>query len=127
VTSLSSIEHFGLGRYGDAFDLEGDRKAMEEMRRCLKAGGILVLSTTLTRGKPVLAFNAHRIYSLEMIRSLCLNLAAAREAYFSHRLARFCEFDEISDESGVWDVYCGCWRKTTGAGRSAGQPLTTTR
>ncbi len=62
VVSLCTLEHFGLGRYGDEFDLDGDKKAFNEMIRVLKPGGRLVFSTTVTRSTPSLAFNAHRIY-----------------------------------------------------------------
>jgi len=111
VVSLSSIEHFGLGRYGDEFDLQGDAKAMSEMKRCLKPNGFLIFSTTLTRGRPVLAFNSHRIYSLDMLREMCAPFAPVREAFFSHKLGRFCAHEHISDHPGIWDVYCGCWQK----------------
>jgi ubiquinone/menaquinone biosynthesis C-methylase UbiE len=39
VVSLCAIEHFGLGRYGDEFDLYAGRKAMAEIKRVLKRGG----------------------------------------------------------------------------------------
>jgi SAM-dependent methyltransferase len=111
IVSLSSIEHFGLGRYGDEFDLEGDSKAMNEMKRCLKPGGDLVFSTTLTAGQPCLVYNMHRIYSHAMLNALCAPLECVRETFYSHRLNRYCDLPSISTELGVWDVYCGCWRK----------------
>lgn len=111
VVSLSSIEHFGLGRYGDEFDLTGDRKALREMIRVLKPGGAMIFSTTLTAGPPCLVYNLHRIYTREILRELCRPLTREREAYFSHRSASFCDFDQISKTPGVWDVYCGCWTK----------------
>src|SRR5439155_6752692 len=70
IVSLSSIEHFGLGRYGDEFDLAADTKAMNEMKRCLKPGGQLIFSTTLTTGPACLVYNSHRIYSYPMLQTL---------------------------------------------------------
>jgi SAM-dependent methyltransferase len=111
IISLSSIEHFGLGRYGDEFDLNADSKAVNEMKRCLKPGGYLIFSTTLTAGDPQLVYNCHRIYTLPMLQSLCAPLICEREAFHSRRLNRNCDLASISTEPGVWDVYCGCWRK----------------
>ena len=36
VTVVSTIEHIGLGRYGDHFDLNGDKAAITEIKRILK-------------------------------------------------------------------------------------------
>lgn len=71
VTSIScmhTIEHIGLGRYGDKIDPDGDMKAIAELQRVVKRGGSLLLVTPL--GQPTLKFNAHRIYSFEMIDNL---------------------------------------------------------
>jgi SAM-dependent methyltransferase len=45
VMAISSIEHIGLGHYGDPDYLDGDLKAMKEIRRVLMDGGLLILST----------------------------------------------------------------------------------
>lgn len=68
VASLSCmhvVEHVGLGRYGDALDPVGDRKAMAELSRVLAPGGVLLFATPV--GRPRTVFNAHRIYSYEQI------------------------------------------------------------
>ena len=112
IVSLCALEHFGLGRYGDEFDIDADRKAFSEMVRVLKPGGILIFTTTLTRAAPSIAFNAHRIYDLEMIRGLCGRLKVCEERFFSHRLGSYCSLEEVSNSPTVWDVYCGCWTKS---------------
>lgn len=61
VTCLSTIEHVGLGRYGDPLDPWGDVKMAANLRRLLRPGGILLLSFPVGRGTVV--YNAHRIYS----------------------------------------------------------------
>ena len=69
VKSLSCmhvVEHIGLGRYGDAFDSEGDLKAISELTRVLSPGGTLLFVVPVT-GRPVLQFNAHRVYSYDQI------------------------------------------------------------
>ena len=65
ISCMHTVEHIGLGRYGDELDPEGDIKAINELKRiCQRSGNILFVVPV---GKPVLRFNAHRIYSTEMI------------------------------------------------------------
>jgi SAM-dependent methyltransferase len=110
VVSLCTLEHVGLGRYGDDFDLDGDRRAFAEMRRVLAPGGRLVFSTTVSR-RPQIVFNAHRIYSLPMLRDLCDGLTCEEELFYSHARGGFCAAGEVSDRPEVWDVYLGCFRQ----------------
>jgi SAM-dependent methyltransferase len=65
VSCMHTIEHIGLGRYGDPLDPEGDLKAISELKRIVKKGGHLLLVTPV--GMPKVQFNAQRIYSYEMI------------------------------------------------------------
>jgi SAM-dependent methyltransferase len=111
VVSLSSIEHFGLGRYGDAVDLDADSAAAAEMRRVLRPGGVLVVTTTLTAGRPALAFNAHRIYGLGQLRALFAGLERVDERFFSHDQGAEVGLDGVTAVAGGWDVYCACLRK----------------
>lgn len=111
IVSLCALEHFGLGRYGDEFDLDADKKAFNEMVRVLKPGGVLIFTTTITRSGPSIVFNVHRIYNHQMIRALCDGLELNEEKFFSHRIGNFCSLEEVTDLPGGWDVYCGCWTK----------------
>lgn len=65
LSCMHTIEHIGLGRYGDILDPDGDSKAIAELKRVLAVEGNLLFVTPL--GKPRIEFNAHRIYSYEMI------------------------------------------------------------
>lgn len=111
VVSLCALEHFGLGRYGDEFDPDADRKALSEMVRVLRPGGSLTFTTTITRAAPSIAFNAHRIYSRPMLQSFCTGLTLVEEKFYSHEKKGFCSFKEVTDKPRWWDVYCGCWGK----------------
>jgi SAM-dependent methyltransferase len=115
VVSLSSMEHFGLGRYGDPLDPDGDLKAIGELRRLVRPGGLVIVTTTVTRGEPAVAFNAHRIYAPRMPRGWFEDFEAVDERFFSHRLDRACDPGEVVDRLGDWDVYCGCWRRPAAA------------
>lgn len=65
LSCMHTIEHIGLGRYGDAIDPNGDIKAMNELQRVVKPQGSLLLVVPV--GRPIIAFNAHRIYSYELV------------------------------------------------------------
>lgn len=65
LSCMHTVEHIGLGRYGDPLDPKGDLKAIGELKRVLKAGGHLLFVTPV--GKPKIEFNGQRIYSYEQI------------------------------------------------------------
>ena len=65
LSCMHTVEHVGLGRYGDPIDPEGDIKAIKELKRVLAPGGNLLFVVPV--GLPRLQYNAHRIYSYEMI------------------------------------------------------------
>ena len=111
VVSLCAVEHFGLGRYGDDFDLDADAAAIGEMARVLKPGGRLVFSTTITGGPPQIVYNAHRIYSYERIAGMLSGLELEDEVFYSHAVGGPCKKEQLSSAREVWDVYMGCWRK----------------
>ncbi|CCD64472.1 Methyltransf_11 domain-containing protein [Caenorhabditis elegans] len=60
AVSFSSIEHSGLGRYGDPIDPIGDIREMLKIKCVLKPGGLLFIGFPL--GTDALPYNAHRIY-----------------------------------------------------------------
>lgn len=60
LSALCSLEHFGLGRYGDPIDPEACFKCFEQIQRKLKPGGKFYLSVTI--GKERVEFNAHRVF-----------------------------------------------------------------
>jgi hypothetical protein len=63
VPSLSCLhvaEHVGLGRYGDALDPDGTRKAAAELARVLAVDGRLWFSVPV--GRPRTNYNAHRVH-----------------------------------------------------------------
>ena len=66
ISCMHVTEHIGLGRYGDAIDIQGDLKAAGELNRVLAPGGQLLFVAPLI-GKPKIEFNAHRIYSYDQI------------------------------------------------------------
>ncbi len=111
LTTLHTIEHFGLGRYGDTFDPLGDVKAVNHFIRVVKPGGHFLLSVPVTAGDPCIAFNSHRIYSMEMVRAWVNELSLVDEIFIKRKPARLCDESELATQIGEFDVYCGCYRK----------------
>jgi SAM-dependent methyltransferase len=60
LSFLHTIEHIGLGRYGDTIDPAGHVKALTNLMRLLRPGGTLYLSTPIGPGR--VEFNAHRVF-----------------------------------------------------------------
>jgi len=65
LSCMHTVEHIGLGRYGDPIDINGDYKAMKELERVLKPGGALLFVVPV--GNPRIEFNAHRVYAYDTI------------------------------------------------------------
>lgn len=65
ISCMHTIEHIGLGRYGDELDPQGDIKSINELKRVVQSKGDVIFVTPV--GKPRIEFNAHRIYSYEQI------------------------------------------------------------
>ena len=60
ISALCSLEHFGLGRYGDSIDPEACFKCFDNIQRKMKKGGRLYISLPI--GKERVEFNAHRVF-----------------------------------------------------------------
>jgi hypothetical protein len=67
LSCLHTIEHFGLGRYGDELDPLGYEKGLAQMMKFVSPGGRFYLSTPV--GRERIEFNAHRIFSPERVLS----------------------------------------------------------
>jgi hypothetical protein len=65
LSCMHVVEHVGLGRYGDPLDPDGDLEAMAELQRVVAPGGSLLFVVPV--GRPVVRFNAHRIYSYRQV------------------------------------------------------------
>src|SRR5476649_2065567 len=65
LSCMHTVEHIGLGRYGDPLDINGDIKAMKELERVVAKKGNLLFVVPI--GTPRIEFNAHRIYAFDTI------------------------------------------------------------
>ena len=81
VVSYSSIEHTGLGRYGDPLMPYGDMEAIAQIWCAIKPGGYLFLALPVSGGRKqcILEWNAHRIYSYFRLQHLTANFKVLEE------------------------------------------------
>jgi len=68
LSCLHTLEHFGLGRYGDPIDPDGHKKGFSVLSSMVQSGGVLFLSVPL--GRPKIDFNTHRIFSFDQVKQL---------------------------------------------------------
>jgi len=109
LSCMHTLEHVGLGRYGDKLDPNGDLVAIEELKRVTAEDGALIIVVPIT-GSPKIKFNAHRIYSYKQIMN-----------YFSgFELVQFDLIPDSAQETGMifnaseadsnkQDYGCGCF------------------
>ena len=76
MSALCSLEHFGLGRYGDPIDPEACFKCFAEIQKKIKTGGHLYISLPI--GKERVEFNAHRVFYATTIKR-CFGELALKE------------------------------------------------
>ena len=105
LSCMHTIEHIGLGRYGDPIDPNGDIKAAKELIRVTSKEGHLIFVTPV--GKPKIEFNAHRIYSYEMILEMFTDLDLVEFSLITDE-GKFIENANV-DIVKEQDYGCGCF------------------
>ena len=108
ISCMHTIEHVGLGRYGDPIDPHGDIKAARELVRVVKKGGTLIYVAPV--GKPGIHFNAHRIYSYEQVLSLFEGMelrefSLVPDDFKKHGLIKNADKNMVKDQRYA----CGCF------------------
>lgn len=108
LSCMHTVEHIGLGRYGDPINPDGDLEAIAELQRVIKPEGTLLFVVPI--GKPKIVFNAHRIYSVKQVLSYfpqmeLKELAVIPDSRFGEGLVinptrRFCDKQSYA---------CGCF------------------
>ena len=108
LSCMHVVEHVGLGRYGDALDPLGDRKAMQELERVLAPGGVLLFATPVGRSRTM--FNAHRVYSYAEITTAFPRLVVESFALITDgRHGGKLIFDADPALVAEQKYGCGCW------------------
>jgi len=80
ITCVSTIEHVGLGRYGDKESTNGDFEGMKILHKYLKPGGRMIL--TIPVGLSAIVYPAHRIYNRSRFLRLISGFRILNEEFF---------------------------------------------
>ena len=107
ISCLHAIEHFGLGRYGDALDPKGYQKGFSNIVLMLETGGFLYISFPIAAQNEV-HFNAHRMFHPHDI----FNWSSANLL----QLTRFDYVDEAGDLHKNLDIFNELSRLNNGCG-----------
>ena len=105
IFCMHTIEHIGLGRYGDPIDVNGDLKAIKELKRVLAPGGSLLFVAPI--GKPRIYFNAHRVYSYSQIMNYFSDLTLKEFSLIPKGGGII--YNASQDLSDKEDYGCGCF------------------
>ncbi len=92
LSCLHTIEHFGLGRYGDKLDPTGHLKGIKQLKTMVAPGGMLYLSTQI--GSERIEFNAHRVFAPTTL------LSWFSEEWTIERTAVIGEACQVSESAG---------------------------
>jgi hypothetical protein len=105
VSCLHTLEHIGLGRYGDPIMVDGHARGFQALQSMLKPRGTLYLSVPI--GKQRIDFNAHRVFAIRTILDL---------AGHSLELTDFSYVDDLGDlhenvalSGDAAERSFGCW------------------
>jgi SAM-dependent methyltransferase len=111
VASLScmhTVEHVGLGRYGDPIDPNGDMKAASELARVVAKGGSFLFVVPV--GKPQIQFNAHRIYSYKMVIDMFPGLTLKEFSLIpDNAIDKGMIYNATKEQSDKQVYGCGCF------------------
>lgn len=111
ITSLSCmhvVEHIGLGRYGDPIDVDGDLKAISELKRVVKWGGDLLFVVPIG-GEAKIMFNAHRIYTYEQIVSYFSEFELKEFSLIPDQSNEGIIINATKEQSDKQNYACGCF------------------
>lgn len=105
LSCMHTIEHVGLGRYGDPLDPDGDLKAFEELKRvCAIKGNLLIVVPV---GKKRIQFNAHRIYDPFDIIQYMDGFKVEKFSLINDE-GEFIEYAKLND-AAIQTYGCGCF------------------
>lgn len=84
LSALCSVEHFGLGRYGDPIDSLAWEKALKAFQRVLKPGGKLYFSVPIGSVSKI-CFNAHIVFHPRIIIDVLNEMKLLELSYINNK------------------------------------------
>lgn len=109
ISCLHTIEHFGLGRYGDPVNYDGHLLGWNNIHKMLKKGGRLYFSVPIGC-KQGIYFDAHRVFSLGYLLGLIRDKYEIESFSYIDDNDRVYEDIELSEELASSNGGCkyGC-------------------
>jgi hypothetical protein len=101
VTCLHTIEHIGLGRYGDAIGFDGWKIGLASLAKMVKSNGVLIVTCPI--GKPAIRFNANYVISPMDVLGCAesLNLRVVKIRFLKNH-----QFTDVHQDTETFDVLC---------------------
>ncbi len=108
VSSLHTIEHFGLGRYSDEIDVNGHLKGIDNIHKMLRPGGRFYFSVPI--GPQRIEFNAHRVFSVSYLLKVFVDrFKVDRFNYINDEGIIFEDIElEADSVNGNYNCHYGC-------------------
>lgn len=107
LSALCSVEHFGLGRFGDSIDPMAWEKALKAFQRVLRPNGKLYFSVPVGQNNKV-CFNAHRVYTPQIIIDTLNECEILEMSYIDGFDTKMCIWHENGtlkiDEKALQDI-----------------------
>ncbi len=109
LSCMHTIEHIGLGRYGDELDGSGDLKALVELQRVVAIGGHLLMVVPVGKFARI-HFNAHRVYTYRQFLAYFPNFELLNFALVTDRSDYLASATQLDADNQFYG--CGCfWLK----------------
>jgi len=108
LSCMHTVEHVGLGRYGDPVDVQGDLKAINELKRVLAPDGNLLFVVPIG-GQAKILFNAQRTYSYELVMDAFLDLELVEFSLILEDASGMVYDDDARIQVKRQEQGCGCF------------------
>lgn len=106
LSCMHTIEHIGLGRYGDTLHPLGDLRAIEECKRVLSKDGNFLFVVPIGKMAKI-QYNAHRIYTYDMIINM---FSSFKLMDFSFITDQSEYIEKANKKDTLFSTYgCGCF------------------
>lgn len=116
VSCMHTIEHVGLGRYGDPTDPDGDIKAINELKRVTAPDGSLLIVVPIANEAKI-QFNTQRLYSYKLIMDEFEGFKLEEFAIILADATGMLFDDEARERLKNEPYSCGCfWFRKNGIG-----------
>jgi hypothetical protein len=108
LSCMHTIEHLGLGRYGDPIDPDADIRGIEELKRVVSPGGTLLMAAPI--GRAHIRFNADRVYSYDGFMALFAGFRLQEFALVSTKTREGALYRHATREmANAEESGCGCF------------------